>query len=106
MGMKTKSQEIHGRGFDTDIKQKLKLTVRRPVDIIWTNPFQRRKRGFFIVRNNEGVKQMKIAICNELFQGWPIERVFEYAAQLGYEGVASRSIGYLKGILESLAETG
>ena len=30
---------------------------------------------------------MKISICNELFQGWPIERVFEYAAQLGYEGI-------------------
>ncbi len=30
---------------------------------------------------------MKIAICNELFQGWSIERVFEYAAQLGYDGV-------------------
>jgi len=30
---------------------------------------------------------MKIAICNELFKGWPIERVFEYAAQLGYDGV-------------------
>lgn len=30
---------------------------------------------------------MKIAICNELFQGWPIEQVFEYAAQLGYDGV-------------------
>lgn len=29
----------------------------------------------------------KISICNELFQGWPIERVFEYAAQLGYDGV-------------------
>jgi len=30
---------------------------------------------------------MKISICNELFQGWPIERVFDYAAQLGYDGV-------------------
>lgn len=30
---------------------------------------------------------LKISICNELFQGWPIERVFEYAAQLGYDGV-------------------
>ena len=30
---------------------------------------------------------MKIAICNELFQGWPIDRVFRYAAQLGYDGV-------------------
>jgi len=30
---------------------------------------------------------MKISICNELFQGWPIEKVFDYAAQLGYDGV-------------------
>jgi len=30
---------------------------------------------------------MKIAICNELFQGWPIERVFEYGAPSGYDGV-------------------
>ncbi|MBM4339072.1 MAG: sugar phosphate isomerase/epimerase [Deltaproteobacteria bacterium] len=30
---------------------------------------------------------MKISICNELFQGWPIERVFEYAARLGYDGM-------------------
>lgn len=30
---------------------------------------------------------MKISICNELFQGWPIERVFDYAARLGYDGV-------------------
>ena len=30
---------------------------------------------------------MKTAICNELFQGWPIEKVFEYAAQLGYNGI-------------------
>ena len=30
---------------------------------------------------------MRIAICNELFQGWPIENVFDYVAQLGYDGV-------------------
>ena len=30
---------------------------------------------------------MKISICSELFQGWPIERVFEYSARLGYDGV-------------------
>ena len=30
---------------------------------------------------------MKISICNELFQGWPIEKVFAYAAELGYDGV-------------------
>ena len=28
-----------------------------------------------------------MSICNELFQGWTIDRVFEYAAQLGYNGV-------------------
>ena len=30
---------------------------------------------------------MKISICNELFDGWDIEKVFDYAAQLGYDGV-------------------
>ena len=30
---------------------------------------------------------MKIGICNELFQNWPSEQIFEYAARLGYEGV-------------------
>lgn len=30
---------------------------------------------------------IKISICNELFAGWPINEVFEYAAQLGYDGV-------------------
>ena len=30
---------------------------------------------------------MKISICNELFKGWDIEKVFDYAAQLGYDAV-------------------
>jgi sugar phosphate isomerase/epimerase len=30
---------------------------------------------------------IKISICTELFQGWPIDKVFEYVAQLGYDGV-------------------
>jgi len=30
---------------------------------------------------------MKIAICNELFEGWDIAKVFDYAAHLGYDGV-------------------
>jgi len=30
---------------------------------------------------------MKISICNELFRGWPIDRIFSYAAQLGYDGI-------------------
>ena len=30
---------------------------------------------------------MKIAICNELFEGWDIAKVFDYAAKIGYDGV-------------------
>ncbi len=30
---------------------------------------------------------MKTSICNELFQGWPIEKVFDYAAGLGFAAV-------------------
>jgi len=30
---------------------------------------------------------MRFAICNELFEGWPLERVLEYCAEIGYDGV-------------------
>ncbi len=30
---------------------------------------------------------MKISICNELFTGWDIDKIFDYAAQLGFDGV-------------------
>ena len=30
---------------------------------------------------------MKYATCNEFFEDWPIEEVFEYAAKIGYDGV-------------------
>lgn len=30
---------------------------------------------------------MKFAICNELFEGWELSKVFEYCAELGYHGV-------------------
>jgi sugar phosphate isomerase/epimerase len=30
---------------------------------------------------------MKFAICNELFQNWPLEEVFRMAAEVGYDGV-------------------
>jgi sugar phosphate isomerase/epimerase len=30
---------------------------------------------------------MKFAICNEMFQGWPWERVCDFAASLGYTGL-------------------
>jgi len=29
----------------------------------------------------------KFSICNELYEGWPLEKVFAHAAQTGYEGV-------------------
>jgi len=31
--------------------------------------------------------RIKFAICNEIFQGWPVAEIFEYAARLGYGGV-------------------
>lgn len=30
---------------------------------------------------------MKFGTCNEYFENWPIEQVFEYAAEIGYHGV-------------------
>ena len=30
---------------------------------------------------------MKYAICNELFEGWTPEKVFDYAASIGYHGI-------------------
>jgi len=29
----------------------------------------------------------KLAICNEMFEGWDIEEVFKFAAEVGYQGV-------------------
>jgi sugar phosphate isomerase/epimerase len=40
---------------------------------------------FFLTCIVEG--HMKISVCNELFEGWDIEKTFDYAAQLGYDGV-------------------
>src|SRR5271170_7061429 len=30
---------------------------------------------------------MKFAICNEIFDGWKLEAVFQYCAKLGYDAV-------------------
>jgi sugar phosphate isomerase/epimerase len=30
---------------------------------------------------------MKFGICNEIFKGWPLDKVFKYCRQLGYDGV-------------------
>jgi len=34
-----------------------------------------------------GDTRLRIGICNEIFQGWPIEDGFSYAAQIGCDGV-------------------
>jgi sugar phosphate isomerase/epimerase len=39
------------------------------------------------LRNCFEKSMMKISICNELFEGWPVEKVLDYAAGLGYDGV-------------------
>jgi len=33
------------------------------------------------------VDAMKLAICNETFQDWPLERAFHFAAECGYRGI-------------------
>jgi len=33
------------------------------------------------------MSKIKLSVCNEMFEGWSIEEVFRYAAELGYEGV-------------------
>jgi sugar phosphate isomerase/epimerase len=30
---------------------------------------------------------MKFSICNEMFEGWKLDEVFKYSAELGYDGV-------------------
>ncbi|MEE2659459.1 MAG: sugar phosphate isomerase/epimerase family protein [Candidatus Latescibacterota bacterium] len=30
---------------------------------------------------------MKLGTCNEYFEDWPIEKVFQYAAEIGYDGI-------------------
>ena len=30
---------------------------------------------------------MKLAICNETFQDWPLDRAFAFAAECGYTGI-------------------
>ncbi|HEY3323486.1 MAG TPA: sugar phosphate isomerase/epimerase family protein [Planctomycetota bacterium] len=30
---------------------------------------------------------MRFAICNELYEGWPMEKIFDHAAKTGYQGV-------------------
>ena len=33
------------------------------------------------------MSKIKLSVCNEMFEGWDIEEVFRYAAELGYDGV-------------------
>jgi len=43
---------------------------------------------------------IRFAICNELFQQWPIERVLNYCADVGYEGVEVAPFTLAKDIRE------
>jgi len=33
------------------------------------------------------MREIKLSICNEMFEGWNIEDVFRYASEIGYDGV-------------------
>src|SRR5262245_46720261 len=48
---------------------------RRPIEIC------KPSRAFHTIR------LMKYAICNELFEGWPFERVCQFAKSVGYDGL-------------------
>ena len=39
------------------------------------------------MRIEREVGRMKLAVCNEFFEGWKIERVFDFAAAIGCDGV-------------------
>jgi D-psicose/D-tagatose/L-ribulose 3-epimerase len=47
---------------------------------------------------------MKLSICSEVFEGWPIERVFDYTAALGYDGVEIAPFTLADSVLDISAE--
>ena len=47
---------------------------------------------------------MKLAICNDLFQGWPEEKIFRYVAELGYQGIEIAPFMYGKNVNEITEE--
>ena len=65
---------------DGIVRRHLKIRNMRWINLFITG--KEGDRGKMRTRN-----PIKVSICNELFQGWPIYRVFEYASQLGYDGV-------------------
>src|ERR1700761_2585739 len=46
-----------------------------------------RSSGLSPARRNDWSFQMRIALCNEVLAGMPLERQCEYAASLGYDGL-------------------
>ena len=48
---------------------------------------------------------MKLAICNEIFQGWPLEDTLEYCAKAGYDGVEIAPYTLAKSVQEIPANT-
>mgnify|MGYP000374412177 CR=1 FL=1 len=37
--------------------------------------------------SDNGVEELKYAICNELYGDWPFEKAFAHARSLGYRGI-------------------
>jgi sugar phosphate isomerase/epimerase len=48
---------------------------------------------------------MKMAICNEIFQGWPIEAALEYCAKAGYDGIEIAPFTLAKTVNQITPET-
>src|SRR5262245_46004317 len=45
------------------------------------------RRSKFEVCSIMGPHPMKFAICNELFEGWPFDRVCRFVREVGYDGL-------------------
>jgi sugar phosphate isomerase/epimerase len=46
---------------------------------------------------------IRFGICNELFQGWPLDRVLRYCAEVGYDGLEVAPFTLVKDIRELTA---
>ena len=66
--------------------EKIGISVKDFVsaELLW-NP-DRPRRPVRVPERLE-ISAMKLAVCNEFFEGWAIERVFDYAAGIGCDGV-------------------
>jgi predicted xylose isomerase-like sugar epimerase len=57
---------------------------------VLTKPFKLLQQAEFSWNSGRlwlNTREVRFAICNEIFQDWTIEAVLEYCARLGYDGV-------------------